>query len=331
MSMSRENAEVPDVVGHRGSAAVDRRPVVDRLLKYLAWSGLTTALSISAVLHLIALMVAANIYFGWGIGVSGGGEEDSGPVGFAVVTETELAEIQGSSLSVDAPGVTELTAQTADTKLELTDPTALSENLGGLSDAGMITGAGSDIGSSVAGSGVGGSGSGGASFFGIEAQGSRFVYIVDVSGSMSVGGKIQSLRSELARSVNDLVGNSQFLIVPFSSEARAIGGKNAWTEATDRNKRAIGSSIEALNADGGTNPSPGFLVAFALKPKPDAIYFMTDGEFSPEVVKEIAAMNRQLDIRIHCICFVSQGSEELMKTIAKQSGGTYSFVPGGGP
>ncbi len=216
------------------------------------------------------------------------------------------------------------------TKLELSDPESVGESLGGWAIPGSSPGR-SDVGSSVAGSGVGGSGSGGASFFGIEAQGSRFVYIVDVSGSMSVGGKIQSLRAELARSVNDLVGNSQFVIVPFSSDASVLGGKNAWTEATDRNKRAIGSAIEVLPADGGTNPSPGFLIAFALKPKPDAIYFMTDGEFSPTIVQEIAAMNRQLDIRIHCICFVSKESEEQMKTIARQSGGTYTFVPGGAP
>ncbi len=60
------------------------------------------------------------------------------------------------------------------------------------------------------GSGEGGAGGGGAKFFGVEARGSRFIFIVDVSGSME-GGKIVTLRSELTKSIDGLAENSLFI------------------------------------------------------------------------------------------------------------------------
>ncbi len=107
--------------------------------------------------------------------------------------------------------------------------------------------------------------------------------------------------------------------------------KIAWIPASDRNKREISSQIEVLKANGGTNPSTAFVIAFTLKPRPDAIYFMTDGEFDPKVADEIRALNAKADVRIHCICFVQPDSEALMKKIAQESGGSYTFIPGPKP
>ena len=128
-----------------------------------------------------------------------------------------------------------------------------------------------------------------------------------------------------------MLQNSHVIIVPFSSgAAQPLGGKNGWTETTDRAKRAISRAIETLPADGGTNPSPAFQMVFAVRPRPDAIYFMTDGEFDEAVVQEVALMQSQLSapVPVHCICFASQSGEVLMKKIAEQSKGTYTFVPG---
>jgi hypothetical protein len=77
-------------------------------------------------------------------------------------------------------------------------------------------------------------------------------------------------------------------------------------------------------------PFPAFEVVFSLRPRPDAIYFMTDGQFEPSVAVELARLNVEDRIPIHCICFVSKEAEALMKKIAEDSGGTYTYVAGPG-
>ena len=88
-------------------------------------------------------------------------------------------------------------------------------------------------------------------------------------------------------------------------------------------------------AGGMRVPLPAFDLLFELRPRPDAIYFMTDGAFvNPEaVVAEITRLNRSTGrvVPIHCITFIEREAEETMKEIARQSGGSYTHVTGGAP
>ena len=54
-------------------------------------------------------------------------------------------------------------------------------------------------------------------------------------------------------------------------------------------------------------------------------------EVAEEAASQIMALNSELKVPIHCICFVSDGSADMMKVIAQKSGGTYTFVPGPRP
>jgi len=312
--------------------AEESRPVpLPRFVRVVLFSGLAIGLYISGFIHLSGLLMSQHIWFGAGGTGSGTGRDQ--PVGLAVVTEQELSEIQGAELQINTPSVglppvSDLGGQA----LDLSAPSAIGAVPGeGQGDLGVVQSNAADIGGGV-GSGLGigaGAGGGGASFFGVEAAGNRFAFMVDVSGSMSVGGKIERLRAELSRSVDALLQNSHFAVIPFSSgQTQPLGGRAGWLDATDRGKRAAVRAIETLNADGGTEPSPAFQLVFSFRPRPDAIYFMTDGEFSPEVALEVAAMNAQARIPVHCLCFVSEESAELMRKIARESGGSYTFVPG---
>lgn len=300
-------------------------------------SALAIGLFASAFLHLSGLLVAQHVRFGWGFSTKTSPEGPGGPIGLAVVTEGELAELQAGPLAINAPAVGEIAPSDVGGKaLDNDAPSALGDvgsGAGDIGDLGPGLSSASDIGTGV-GQGLGaggGGGGGGASFFGVEAAGSRFAFIVDVSGSMSVGGKIEALRGELGRSIASLLQNSHFLVVPFSTDASPMGGKPQWTEANDRGKLWGSRSVEVLKADGGTNPFPAFAITFNIRPRPDAIYFMTDGEFPAQTANDIAALNAQAKIPIHAICFVSQGAEDIMKQIARESGGTYTYIPGPRP
>jgi hypothetical protein len=204
-----------------------------------------------------------------------------------------------------------------------------------IGDVGSLAGGGDISMGGGEGSGLGGSGGGGASFFGVEAQGNRFAYIVDISGSMNEpvaaeheGTRIQALRAELTRSTQGLLETSHFVIVDFSSDADVLGEKKEWAEASPAEKKKYKTLIATLSPGGGTNPLPGFEIVFNMRPRPDAIYFMTDGEFDSSVVDQVMELNKQYKVPIHCICLGSRSGEENMKKIAKGSRGTFTFIGG---
>lgn len=310
------------------------------LLRTWASRILVVALAVSVIFHLTGLMLASVYRLGMG-GGPGAGTGTRAPVEFAVVSEAELASLQrGAEVISDVPAPIGdgVSSESPGTRLTLDDMKA-SDLLGSGDSPGTAFSA-SDISGSLgdgavgAGAGGGGGGGGGASFFGVEAQGNRFAYIVDVSGSMSVGGKLEALQRELTQSVNQLLETSSITIVPFSSQFEVLGstsGKATWIDANDRNKKSVVRNITTLRANGGTNPGPAFVLVFSMKPRPDAIYFMTDGEFPEQIASEIMALNAEYKVPIHCICFVSDGAADMMKVIAQKSGGTYTFVPGPRP
>lgn len=302
-------------------------------------AGTLAAFGLSLLFHMLGGLASAFIVVGGPAGGAPGaaGGHGPGPVEFAVVTEGELAALQEAALPSGMPLVPERDPEAgsaADTPDVLTGGMGSGE---GVSELGADSIGGGDVsgGGSGDGLGLGGSGGGGgASFFGIEAQGSRFAYIVDVSGSMNVEGRLDSLKRELTKSVEALLENASFFVVMFSGDAQLLGGRKDWSDATDSTKAWARRTIARIAAQGETNPLPAFRLVLATKPRPDAVYFMTDGDFGPQgdlVALEIAALNSQHKTPIHCICFAQRDSEAVMKRIARESGGTYTFVAGPKP
>ncbi|MEZ6233460.1 MAG: hypothetical protein R3B68_04655 [Phycisphaerales bacterium] len=335
----RQTGAAPSPAGPVGGvAARGQAPVVlprraAGLRRWLRVSG-AAGIAISMAFHVMLLSAAALVVLA---AQPDDGESAAAPVQFAVLNESELAELGGGTLDTASPEVPDA-SPTNQPEIEINVPDtlglesmreALSTNLGGSGDGAGDIGAGGD-GLGFPGSGGGAGGGSGAGFFGVEAAGNRFAYIVDVSGSMAIGGKMDAMRSELLRSINAMQDQHSFIVVPFSTDAAPLGGRTGWIEATDRGKSWTRRAAMDLQPVGGTNPSPGFFYVFSQRPRPDAIYFLTDGEFGPEVAAEIAGLNAQADVPIHCIAFGTREAEPLMRRIAQQSGGTYTFVALGG-
>jgi hypothetical protein len=300
------------------------------------------ATGLSLLIHLLLGLVAAFILVGGGIVGAAGGGGDGQPIGVAVMTEAELGSVmQAAGMNAETPAVSdaptaklpgsEIEIQISDAGIGGADTGDLSEGAGALTSglgAGDITG----------GPGLGGAGSGGgaASFFGVEARGTRFSYIVDVSGSMDIGvgvgelRRIDVLKTELGKSLAALLENAYFFVALFSDDAKPMGGKTEWTSASDAGKAWARRTVPLIVAEGATEPINAFKLVFRMRPKPDAIYFMTDGEFSDDYVSEIARLNAEWRVPIHCITLVSREGVKNMKKIAEQSGGTYAHVAGPG-
>lgn len=174
----------------------------------------------------------------------------------------------------------------------------------------------------------------GAVFFGLTASGKRFAYICDVSGSMDkrVAGtdrrRIDILKTELMSSVQGLGAEAKFFVCLFSDDAVVVGDRVEWHDADGDGKKWARDHVREIEAGGDTIPLRAFRVALSMDPKPDAIYFMTDGEFDRGYVREIARLNRELHIPIHCITFVSRRGDRAMQQIADESGGSFTHVDG---
>lgn len=284
---------------------------------------LASSAAVSLLVHVVILVIAALIQMHKPMAQLG----SAGPeVQFAVMSDQELSKLAAEALELDAPDSTSssaaldlqaeielgaLEAQSIDLSADAGD---LSTPLGGGDLEGVGLGAGDSVGS-------------GASFFGVEARGNRFAFVVDVSGSMSLEGRMIGMQRELIRSVQGMFTSSKFFVVFFSTGASPLGDRaGAWVDATDSNKAWARAHIMAQRPEGGTNPVPGFMLLTDLKPPPDAIYFMTDGEFPEDRADEILGMFQRRNVPIHCITFGSREGEAVMRRIAASTRGTYTHV-----
>jgi hypothetical protein len=296
---------------------------LERILRIATATSLG-ALGISLMVHVLGGLIAAVLVVGAAPG-RGEGSGGDAPVEMAILSQAELTQLQDAAMGLSTPSVTDVGVET-DIPAAIEEIAGAGEALGGdMGDVGALAGGG-DIGGS--GEGLGGSGGGGGGrFFGVEVQGNRFAYIVDISGSMD-GPRLAFLREELNQSIGGLLETSEFVIIQFSDDAKVVGEQKGWQQATTAVKRTMKNEIALLAAMGGTNPLPGFQVASTVRPRPDAIYFMTDGDFADQTADEIVALWQGAKVPVHTICFGSRDGEDRMKKIARQTRGTYTYVKG---
>jgi len=279
-------------------------------------------LALSIIVH-IALLTYFGLLYRAGAGEQG---EDGEQYEFALVFNEELTadEPQSDELAIDdALDVADVTPDDLDLTLDPVDP--ISElTAGGVGDLPALGGSG---GGEEGLSGLGGSG--GTSYFGIAATGQRFAYIIDRSGSMGVRNRMEIAMQELIRSIESLPDYAYFSIRMFSSGPLLEPPmQRGWTQARRSAVNQHVRWLEQVSPGGGTDPAPAFHQVFDMNPRPDVIFFMTDGIIVGFPAEEVAQLNsRGKRVVVNTIAFGDQGSEDLLRRIARESGGQYRYVP----
>ena len=286
---------------------------------------LVLGVAVSLVVHLCLLIYLALVQRG----LPGGGAASSVAIEFATLHEQEL--LQPEKIEFD-DSVPELAAELEDMPQDVpsVDLTAevSSANLE-ISSAGAVPALGGS------GDGTGeqslGGGGAGTSFFGVSSRGTRFAFIVDISGSMGRERKIQIAMRELSRSISDLPDYAYFYIVFFSTDATVPPMQEGWNRARPNLVRSFVRWFGQVAPGGATQPRSAFTRVFSLKERPDVIFFMTDGEITNFSAEEVAAhTSRGRRVVINTIAFGDPSSQDLLRDIARESGGVYRFVPSGG-
>jgi len=222
----------------------------------------------------------------------------------------------------------------------------------------------STFGSFGAGVTTGGAG-GKISFLGNTATAKHVIFVVDVSGSMSAGvegssmSRFDLLKRELAKSVAQLAAGTGYQILFFSdfawphdvvdsNDMRALNNYDwkitpanpkvsiprfSYLAANPSNISKSKKIIAEANNPGGTNWGSGLLMALKASPKPEVVFFMTDGLRSDEngwidIVTRENSMGRRTII--HTTVLGTPDAAREMAELARRNGGKFTAVMGDG-
>lgn len=182
-----------------------------------------------------------------------------------------------------------------------------------------------------------------ATFYGTTGNAMKIVYVLDRTGTM-VDQWRTGVQAEVKKSVHKLVPAQTFAVITFTSDefggAQIVGN---WTGMRFANREVIQAFDFAFSdipcAGGGGDEYNIFVNAFklAFSLKPQQIFFLTDGDFRPELLDVVDKLNRDRSVKISTIAFtVSKKSETptaqairmRMKQLAERNGGAFKEIGG---
>ncbi len=218
------------------------------------------------------------------------------------------------------------------------------------------------------GSGGGGSGGGGGdfSFFKQKVKAKRVCYVIDYSGSMK-GKKIELLKAELTKSIKALPLEIEYQLIFFAGPVWVAGDdvirhdsgftvknkgeKYEWItkggahgyEPKDKkvrqkvewitsSKLQIRKSLKAIKETKlifGTIWNHPLEMALEMEPKPDVVFFMTDGSAgssSKDVAKDIGRLAKKKGVIVNTIALMLPKAREAMGDLAKRTKGVFTMV-----
>lgn len=207
---------------------------------------------------------------------------------------------------------------------ELTSGLARKVDVRNLAGSGGSQGAGTG-----SGKGNGGGDNAGKGFFGLKSDAKSVVFVLDCSSSMNSPHRGQwrtrfgRLKYEMLKTVSAMSPETRFYIIFFSKKTIRMPAQGM-VGATPDAKRKYLTWMARQKAIGGTDPRTA--LGYALRLKPDMVYFLTDGSFAPDVRRSLLSI-QQYHIAIHTFVFGNPAGAKVMKQIAVQNRGKYTYIP----
>ncbi len=297
---------------------------------------------VSTLVHLFLMITLAVITFGVAGRQTISLEMDATkPVDSMVMLDVVIDAPDPNRLAVEIPepAATSLSSELDESNLVLSEvvdtyaPTAISDPYQSISGAGVDDSLLDEI-ERLRGSG--------AQFFGIKGVGSRFVFIIDCSGSMDEYRRWKRAVRELKRSINNLVEPQQFLVLLYNSQCYTMNDRPpGLVPASAENQRNAIRWLARQEPLGSTYVAQALENAFELKP--DAIFLLSDGEFDDlQMVWTVLAHYNGVQnggvrhrenyeaikdvIPVHTISLGGKGGAWTMQEIAEKNEGTFTII-----
>ena len=190
-----------------------------------------------------------------------------------------------------------------------------------------------------------------SNFMGVKSQANKILFIIDYSASMK--GRDKVMRYELCKAIDKLpvVGSVSVL---FFSGPTWIAGQDAnvlhknwegtngsgwkpkeghtperpkWLPVTPLNKKMLHEAVISTPLTFGTVWDNSFEWAFYMNPKPDVIYFMTDGNANKNFQGMDIIKSKKGKTKIYTIGYgAPAGAKQPLEEIAAMTGGKSKFV-----
>ena len=168
------------------------------------------------------------------------------------------------------------------------------------------------------------------SLFGVKAEGSKFVYVLDRSGSTE-GKLLAAAKAQILASIEKIDDLHQFQLVVYNERPKAFnpaGPNGQLAFGTDENRAEVKRFLDTIEAGGGTDHAAA--LSLAIRMRPDVIFLLTDGDKPFVTARELARIDRLgPGITIHTIQFGEGPHSDAngwMRKLARQSGGEYKYV-----
>lgn len=173
-----------------------------------------------------------------------------------------------------------------------------------------------------------------ASFFGVGAQGTKFVFVVDRSGSMEDNYRWTMAKRELKEAILGLTEDQEFYVFLYSEKTMGFrAGKGPkLMKASPDNKADVFKWLDGHQPEGDTRPWKS--VRLSLRLRPDAIFFLSDGELRDDTVIRLRKTNKEKTVRgekigkipLHTVSLGRGFGAQTMKLIADENEGTFTRV-----
>ncbi len=162
---------------------------------------------------------------------------------------------------------------------------------------------------------------------------SNFVFLVDVSGSMSDTNKLPLLKSSMKVLLDELRDDDRVSIVYYANN---VGVLLEPTKAKEKKK--ILEVIDNMTADGGTSGGAGLELAYKMaeqhfvKGGNNRIILATDGDFnigksSDTEMQELIEEKRKSGVFLTCLGFgMGNYKDSKMITLSKKGNGNYAYI-----
>ena len=166
------------------------------------------------------------------------------------------------------------------------------------------------------------------SFFGLRSVGTRIVYLVDSSGSMS-GARFQKEKKELIRSLRTMGPQMQFAVIFYDDTPHySIFLSLKLHPANKTNIENAVKWVQDMPIGGGNLVVSGFEVA--VKFRPTTVFLLSDGmtDLNPnQVCADLKRLNSKTRTVINTVSLEDSRGKALMERIATDNGGRSIYIP----
>jgi Ca-activated chloride channel family protein len=161
-----------------------------------------------------------------------------------------------------------------------------------------------------------------------QNAGMDYVFILDVSGSMNEGGKLDLSRNALGSFVNSLGDKDRVEVIAFNVQASTLFQK--LVDADEDAKRRAAEFLASQTPRGGTQLSPAMDAAYryADKERPLNVVLLSDGLTEQSGRSQLTQIirARPQNARVFCIGVGNDVDRALLEQIAQDTGGLAAFV-----